>query len=94
MEGLAITPDGRTLVGIMQNSLIQDAAQGGAAAKLLRIVSIDIASGRTQQYACLLTTGTGVSEIVALNDHEFLVHERAADMSGSKFVPQRFRGFE
>ena len=26
MEGLAITPDGRTLVGIMQNALIQDAA--------------------------------------------------------------------
>ena len=24
MEGLAITPDGRTLVGIMQNALIQD----------------------------------------------------------------------
>ena len=43
MEGLAITPDGRTLVGIMQAALIQDAAEGGAAAKLLRIVTIDIA---------------------------------------------------
>lgn len=77
MEGLAITPDGRTLVGIMQNSLIQDANEGGAAAKLLRIVTIDIASGRvTHQFAYLLTTGTGVSEINALNDHEFLVDER------------------
>ena len=28
MEGLAITPDGKTLVGIMQNALIQDAAEG------------------------------------------------------------------
>ena len=36
MEGLAITPDGRTLVGIVQNSLIQDANQGGAAANLDR----------------------------------------------------------
>lgn len=74
MEGLAITPDGRTLVGIMQTALIQDANEG--ATKLLRIVTIDIASGRTHQYAYLLTTGSGVSEIVAINDHEFLVDER------------------
>ncbi|HEY3706949.1 MAG TPA: esterase-like activity of phytase family protein [Terracidiphilus sp.] len=77
MEGLAITPDGRTLVGIMQNALIQDANQGGAAANLLRIVTIDLHSGRvTHQYAYLLTTGSGVSEILALNNHELLVDER------------------
>ena len=82
MEGLAITPDGRTLVGIMQNALIQDALEGAStpgsnAANLLRMVTIDIASGRvTHQYAYDLTTGSGVSEIVALNNHEFLVDER------------------
>ena len=77
MEGLAITPDGRTLVGIMQNALIQDANEGGAAKNLLRIVTIDIRSGSvTHQFAYLLTTGTGVSEILALNDHELLVDER------------------
>lgn len=77
MEGLAITPDGRTLVGIMQNALIQDQNEGGDAANLLRIVTIDIASGRTtHEYAYLLTTGSGVSDIVALNNHEMLVDER------------------
>ncbi len=77
MEGLAITPDGRTLVGIMQNALIQDAAEGGDAANLLRMVTIDIASGKvTHQYGYLLTKGSGVSEMVALNNHEFLVDER------------------
>jgi hypothetical protein len=77
MEGLAITPDGRTLVGIVQNALIQDAAEGGSAANLLRIVTIDIRSGRTtHEYAYLLTTGSGVSDILALNNHEFLVDER------------------
>jgi hypothetical protein len=76
MEGLAITPDGKTLVGIMQNALIQDAAQGGDAKNLLRLVSIDIRSGKTKEYAYLLTTGSGVSEILALNNHEFLVDER------------------
>jgi hypothetical protein len=70
MEGLAITPDGRRLVGIMQNSLIQD---GGPT---VRIVSVDIASGRTREYAYTLTTGSGVSEILAVNGHQFLVDER------------------
>jgi hypothetical protein len=77
MEGLAITPDGSTLVGIMQAALIQDANEGGDAANLLRIVVIDIASGDvTHQYAYKLTTGSGVSEVLALNNHEFLVDER------------------
>ena len=76
MEGLAITPDGKTLVGIMQAALIQDANQGGAAANLLRILTIDIASGTTHEYAYGLTTGSGVSEMVALNNHELLVDER------------------
>jgi hypothetical protein len=77
MEGLAITPNGEKLVGIMQNALIQDAAEGGDAANLLRIEVIDIGSGRTvHEYAYLLTTGSGVSEMVALNNHEFMVDER------------------
>src|SRR5262245_11547109 len=76
MEGLAMTPDGNTLVGIIQAALIQDAAQGGAAANLLRIVTIDVATGTTHEYAYLLTTGSGVSEILAINSHEFLVDER------------------
>jgi hypothetical protein len=77
MEGLALTPDGSTLVGIMQNALIQDANEGGAAVNLLRIVTIDITSGAlTHEYAYSLTSGSGVSEILALNDHEFLVDER------------------
>ena len=82
MEGLAITPDGRTLVGIMQNALIQDANLG--ATKLLRIVTIDIESGRiTHQFAYLLTSGSGVSEIVALNNNEFLVDERDGNGRGN-----------
>jgi len=89
MEGLAITPDGRTLVGIMQNALIQDAAEGGNAKNLLRIVTVDVFTGKTHEYAYLLTTGTGVSEIVALNQHEFLVDARdgkgRGDGSNAKF---------
>jgi len=70
MEGLAITPDGTTLVGIMQTELRQDTK------KHVRIITIDIVTGVTHEYAYKLTDGSGVSEIVAINDHEFLVDER------------------
>jgi hypothetical protein len=70
MEGLAITPDGRTLVGVMQAPLEQDTN------KVIRIVTVDIPTGVTSQYAYQLTTGSGVSEILAINNHEFLLDER------------------
>lgn len=74
MEGLALTPDGRTLVGIVQNALIQDA---GSAPNLLRVVVMDIECGcTTHQYGYVLTHGSGVSEMVAINDHQFFVDER------------------
>jgi len=93
MEGLAITPDGKTLVGIMQASLIQDAAVK-ATKKMVRIVTIDIATGATKEYGYMLTVGSGVSEITAINDHEFLVDERdgagLGDAPGSNAVAKQF----
>ena len=74
MEGLAITPDGKTLIGVMQAPLLQDKPSSGRGS--VRIVTIDIASGATREFAYHLTNGTGVSEILAINDHEFLVDER------------------
>lgn len=74
MEGLAITPDGKTLIGVMQAPLLQDKPSTGRGS--VRIVTIDIASGATQEFAYHLTNGAGVSEIVAINDHEFLIDER------------------
>ena len=82
MEGLAISPNGTTLFGAMQSPLLQD---GGTNAAYARIVKIDLATGATTfQYAYPLTNiGTAskpkyptISEIVAINDHEFLIDER------------------
>lgn len=76
MEGLAITPEGKTLVGFVQSPLIQDGGDGGRAN---RIVTIDIASGATKQFAYDNKIGSknyNSSEILAVNDHEFLVLER------------------
>jgi hypothetical protein len=78
MEGLAITPDGSMLVGFEQSPLIQDGGDGGRAN---RIITIDIETGETHQYAFdnfLADTGKAYnsSELLALNSHEFLVLER------------------
>ena len=54
----------------MQANLEQDKK------KSLRIVTIDVRSGATHEYAYLLTDGSGVSEILAVNNHQFLVDER------------------
>ncbi|WP_428423366.1 esterase-like activity of phytase family protein [Methylibium sp.] len=81
MEGLAITPDGSKLVGIMQNPLLQD---GGESGLNTRIVVIDIATGSTKEYAYKLDKNSyGISEILAVNDHQFLVDER--DGGNNKF---------
>lgn len=81
MEGLAITPDGQTLVGAMQSPLLQD---GGTAGRFTRIVTVAVTDGASKQFAYELTNVgtdlkpkyTTVSEIVAINDHELLVDER------------------
>jgi hypothetical protein len=90
MEGLAISPDGSTLFGIMQNALIQDHGLAtpfpvdpneapGRLGLNNRILKIDLLTGETHEYVYVLDAinrGQGVSEILAINDHEFLIVER------------------
>jgi len=84
MEGLAITPDGTWLVGIMQNALIQDhglnsAVPPGRVGVNNRILTYNLETGETHEYVYVMdaiTQGRGVNEMLAVNDHEFLVLER------------------
>lgn len=83
MEGLAIAPNGLTLFGIMQSALLQDNGLAPGTTDRLgvnnRILKVDLLTGRTREYVYVLDAinrGQGVSEILAINDHEFLVIER------------------
>jgi len=80
MEGLAISPDGKKLYGAMQSALIQDGALNSSLARRgvnNRILEIDLATGATREFVFQLDDrSNGVNEIVAINDHEFLVIER------------------
>ena len=83
MEGLAVSPDGTTLFGMMQNALIQDHGLVPGTTDRLglnnRIVKIDLLTGETSEYVYVLEAinrGQGTCEILAINDHQFLVLER------------------
>lgn len=96
LEGLSITPDGAHLVAAMQSPLIQD---GGVEAGTTRIVVIDLKTGATKQYAYGLdevgTSGkpkySDISEIIAVNDHQFLVDEHDTKGLGNGKVAQMKR---
>jgi len=93
MEGLAISPDGRMLFGLVQSPLIEDGGDGG---RVNRIVAIDLETERVHQYAydnylSDKAKAYNSSELLALNEHELLVLERDGKGLGddSKAVVKR-----
>ncbi len=82
MEGLTITPDGTTLVGIMQSAIQPPGLQGSSkSVPVTRIVTIDLADrGNVHEYLYPLAnpqeSKVAVSEISALSATTFLVDER------------------
>ncbi|WP_352339401.1 esterase-like activity of phytase family protein [Psychrobacter sp. 16-MNA-CIBAN-0192] len=80
MEGLTITPDQTTLIGIMQSSM-DNPDKSGRDSTLTRIVSINLRSGEVKQYLYQQQrAGNANSAIVAINNHEFYVIERDGDL--------------
>ncbi|SEB08694.1 esterase-like activity of phytase family protein [Pedobacter hartonius] len=93
MEGLAITPDGKTLVGMMQSPMYNPSKTATANSTVLRILTFDIATGATKQYAYVMdnVTLTGVSDIVAVNSTTFLTVERDGNYGGAATNPATFK---
>ena len=83
MEGLAVSPDGRKLFGLMQNALIQDGALDPTNRRVglnTRLLEVDLKSGQTREYVYQLDRANrGLNELVAINDTQFLVVERDGD---------------
>ncbi len=80
MEGLAISPDGTRLIGIMQGPLLQDGGlneKNERVGRNVRILDVELKTGRPREFVYQLADpANGVSEIVAVNDHQYLVLER------------------
>jgi len=76
MEGLTITPDQKTLVGIMQSTMYNPSSSVKNL-DITRIVTINIQSGTIKQYLYKQEKAQNSnSEIVALSDDSFLIIER------------------
>lgn len=83
LEGLAISPDGKYAYAMLQNGTVSDSTAAGRS-MYARIVKFDMDSGdAVAQYAYRMSgtgpapaQGGGISAIVALDDHRFMVLER------------------
>ena len=92
MEGLTVTPDGKTLVGLMQSPLDNPDAGARKTARLNRLLTFDPKTGASKQYAYLLdATSTAVSDIAAVTDHTFIVIERDPLFPGDPKSPSKMK---
>ena len=76
-EGLAISPNGQFAYAMLQSAMLDE---GGSNGKVNRIVKFNTVTGKAvAQYAYQMEAagqGRGISALVALNYHQFLVLER------------------
>lgn len=88
-EGLALSPDGKTLVVAMQNALIQDGGPKGLTSRFL-VYDLSAPGKAPRQLVYVVdSTKMGISEILAINDHQFLVDERDG-IPGAKGVKRLY----
>nr|WP_221333164.1 esterase-like activity of phytase family protein [Nocardia transvalensis] len=79
MEGLTVTPDGATLVGIIQSGLQTPGVGSARDVPMTRIVTLDLKSKAAKEFVYPLEdpkSKLAVSEITALSNTTFLVDER------------------
>jgi hypothetical protein len=93
MEGLTLTPDGKTLVGLMQSPMYNPSSAAVSGSTVLRVVTFDLATGATKQYAYLMENAslTGCSEITAVTNTTFLALERDGLYGGNATSPAMFK---
>jgi|GEM_PF-279800 len=76
LEGMAITPDGKTLVALMQSPLLQDSSKYGLNNRML-VYDLTNPTNAPKQYLYHLdNTNQSISELLAINNHQFLADER------------------
>jgi hypothetical protein len=92
IEGLALTPDGTTLVAIMQSALDNPNRDVRASTRSTRLLTIDLRSGETRQFIYSREhPDFSVTEIAALSAHVFLVVERDDGFATDEARPARHK---
>ncbi|WP_280383039.1 esterase-like activity of phytase family protein [Nocardia wallacei] len=84
MEGLTVTPDGNTLVGIVQSGLQTPGVGSAREVPMTRIVTVDLKTKAVGEFVYPLEDPKrklAVSEITALSDTTFVVDERDGELA-------------
>ncbi len=91
LEGLALLPDGRTLVGIVEGPLDNPKATARKSV-ISRLVSFDTRTGTTRQYVYLQEeVDDRNSDLAAIDQNRLLVIERDGNMPGDSTQPARVK---
>jgi len=91
-EGLTVTPDGKTLIAVLQAPLDNPSRDVRKTTRLTRLVSLDLDSGRTHQLAYVHdAAGLFNTEVLALSATELLVLERDVLFGGDAGKPARHK---
>ena len=92
MEGLTVTADATTLVGIMQSALDNPDRTVRTATRTTRLVSVDLRAGTTTQFVYLRESSNfSVSDIAAISTSAFLVLERDDNFTTDPTQPARHK---
>jgi hypothetical protein len=91
IEGLAVTPDQRQLVAILETPLDNPKA-AGRGSRVTRILTFDLMTGHTRQFAYPLEQpGVTNNGLAAISNTEFLVLERDDKFPGDSTDPSTFK---
>ena len=91
IEGLAVTPDQRQLVGVFETPLDNPKA-AGRASRITRIFTFDPATGHTRQFAYVLEkVGVTHNGLAAISSNQFLILERDDKFPGDSADPSTFK---
>ncbi|WP_027378239.1 esterase-like activity of phytase family protein [Chryseobacterium daeguense] len=93
MEGMCMTPDGKTLVGTMQSTMYVPSKVLATNTTLTRIVTFDLATGQTKQYLYKQDGGASdsVCDITPISNTEFLVIERDGNFGSAGGIKKVYR---
>jgi hypothetical protein len=87
LENLAVTPSQRTLVAMLEGPLDNPRA-AGRISRVIRMVSVDLASGETRQFVYLSEdVAVTTNGMTALTESQFLVLERDDKFPGDSADP-------
>lgn len=79
LTGLTLTPDGKTLVGLLESPLANPTRQATTTSRTVRLVTFDLTTGATRQFLYLLDNAAyRIGDLAALTNDRFLVVETDA----------------